>query len=112
MWTVSTIGQVCVASGDEVSTKIDVAAAAPEAPNPFHILNNIELGATIPLFPSPKMIRGSSARFNKFVTRDTFTFFGAIIDRVGLGEARPSYSWGHGIEKSLRGIVGGLRGST
>jgi hypothetical protein len=70
--------------GAEASSAIDMAAAAPEGPDPFdrndgtthyddgddnYDNNGV---AALPL-PSPKMKRGSRARFRRFVIRDTLS---------------------------------------
>ena len=57
---------------EEVNSEMEVAAAAPEAPKPFHIHARIELGHFIPVFPRPKIQSGSSSRFSKLVVRETF----------------------------------------
>jgi hypothetical protein len=68
--------------GAEASSTMDVAAAAPEGPNPFDRNNgtthhnngdNDNDGDSIVVLPlsSPKMKRGSRARFRRFVVRDT-----------------------------------------
>ncbi len=70
--------------GTKASSAMDVAAAAPEGPNLFNRNdgtmhhddgndNNDNDGvAALPL-PSPKMKRGSRARFRRFVVRDTLS---------------------------------------
>mmetsp|Transcript_52682 Transcript_52682/g.111916 ORF Transcript_52682/g.111916 Transcript_52682/m.111916 type:complete len:227 (-) Transcript_52682:900-1580(-) len=59
---------------DEASSEIDVAAAAPDAPSPFHnIFSNDEPGGPMPLLPNPNMQSGSSTRFSRLVANDTFS---------------------------------------
>jgi hypothetical protein len=66
----------------EASSVTDVAVATPEGPDPFDRNdgmthqddgdnNNDEDGVTMPPLPSPKMKRGSRARFRRFIVRDT-----------------------------------------
>lgn len=57
---------------DDVNSEMEVAAAAPEAPKPLHILARIGLGHLMPIFPKPKMHSGSSRKFSKLVVRETF----------------------------------------
>jgi len=59
---------------------MDVAAAAPEGPDPFdnnegtpHDGDDDDDSVTAPPLPSPKMNRGSRAMFRRFVVRDTFS---------------------------------------
>jgi hypothetical protein len=70
--------------GAEASSVTDVAAAAREGPNPFDRNNGMmhhddgdddddDDGVATPPLPSPKMKRGSRARFRRFVVRDTLS---------------------------------------
>jgi hypothetical protein len=68
----------------EASSATDVAAAAPERPDPFDRNdgttyhdngnnNDDDDGIAAPPLPSPKMKRGLRARFRRFVVRDTLS---------------------------------------
>ncbi len=70
--------------GAKASSVTDVVAAAPEGPNPFDRNNGTmhhddgndnddNNGVAAPPLPSPKMMRGSRARFRRFVVRDTLS---------------------------------------
>jgi hypothetical protein len=70
--------------GTKASSATDEAAAAPEGPDPFDRNNGTthhddgeddddDNGVAAPPLPSPKMKRGSRARFRRFVVRDTLS---------------------------------------
>ncbi len=70
--------------GAEASSATDVVVAAPEGPNPFNRNNGTmhhdngnddddDDGVPAPPLPSPKMKRGSRARFRRFIVRDTLS---------------------------------------
>jgi hypothetical protein len=70
--------------GAKASSTTDVVAATPEGPNPFDrndgtthhndgANNDDDDGIAAPPLPSPKMKRGSRARFRRFVVRDTLS---------------------------------------
>ncbi len=62
--------------GAKASSATDVAAAAPQGPDPFDRNNGTphhNNGVAAPPLPSPKMKRGSRARFRRFVVRDTLS---------------------------------------
>jgi hypothetical protein len=70
--------------GAKASSATDVAAAAPEGPDPFDRNNGMthhnngdddddDDGVAAPPLPIPKMKRGLRARFRRFVVRDTLS---------------------------------------
>jgi hypothetical protein len=70
--------------GTKAGSATDVAAAAPEGPDPFDRNDGTthhddgeddddDDGVAAPPLPSPKMKRGSRARFRRFVVRDTLS---------------------------------------